>query len=224
MFAAMKASWTEVHVGVSSTQGFCFSTDVEAPTPRTSRQLRCRTWRGQFCDLSAIAESQNLRMAEWQNGRMAELQNCRLADSQNCRLEVLQNLRITESQNHRNKSGGSKGGGPEGWEERTQKKWRRVEGAKGGDPKISRVFFFRRKFRSFISLWGLLVELWSRFKAQVHPKCAFRLLWGHFVRAPAAPQAAGVSQTDSREPKRALLVVHGLEPRPQFHEETPRET
>ena len=30
--------------------------------------------------------------------------------------------------------------------------------------------------------WGLLVELWPRFKAMAHPKCAFGLLWGHFVR------------------------------------------
>ena len=30
---------------------------------------------------------------------------------------------------------------------------------------------------------GLLVELWPQFKAVVHPKCAFELFWGHFVRA-----------------------------------------
>ena len=32
-----------------------------------------------------------------------------------------------------------------------------------------------------------------------------------------------VSHNDPREPARALWVVHGLEPRPHFHEKTPRE-
>ena len=34
-------------------------------------------------------------------------------------------------------------------------------------------------------------------------------------------QAAGVSHNDSREPKHAIWVVHGLKPRPQIHEKNP---
>ena len=44
-----------------------------------------------------------------------------------------------------------------------------------------------------------------------------------FARAPAAPGAAGVSQCDTREPKRAFWVVHGLETPPRFNEKTPGE-
>ena len=36
------------------------------------------------------------------------------------------------------------------------------------------------------------------------------------------PQTAGDSQNGLREPKRALCVEFGLEPRPKFHEKTPK--
>ena len=35
-------------------------------------------------------------------------------------------------------------------------------------------------------------------------------------------QAAGVSQNDPREPRRAIWVGHSLEPRPQFHDKESR--
>ena len=55
----------------------------------------------------------------------------------------------------------------------------------------------------FLSREGLLVELWPRVAACMdHPTCSFGLLWW--------------------DPKRALLVVPGLEPGPQFHEKTPK--
>ena len=62
------------------------------------------------------------------------------------------------------------------------------------EPKTSRFLLFRRKFRSVFSLWCLFVELWPRFKATARAKCAFELLFGHFVQAPAAPKTARVSQ------------------------------
>ena len=46
-------------------------------------------------------------------------------------------------------------------------------------------------------------------------------LRGDLDNVPA--QAAGVSQNDPKEPKRALEAVHGRESRPHFHEKTPRE-
>ena len=63
----------------------------------------------------------------------------------------------------------SKGGGPE-----------------GGGPKISLFFFpLPSKFRSFFSLWGLLVELWSRFKAMTQPIVR---VWGSLRETPVAPR------------------------------------
>ena len=44
-----------------------------------------------------------------------------------------------------------------------------------------------------LSLEGLLAELWSRFKAVDHLKCAYGLLWGHFVRAPGGSGVRGSS-------------------------------
>ena len=41
-------------------------------------------------------------------------------------------------------------------------------------------FFFSLSAPNFVfySIWGLLVELWPRFKAIAYPKCALGLLWG----------------------------------------------
>ena len=56
-----------------------------------------------------------------------------------------------------------KGGRPEGW------------GAKGWGPKFRPL---PPHFRSFFLSWrGLLVELLLRFKAEIHPNCAFGLIW-----------------------------------------------
>ena len=72
--------------------------------------------------------------------------------------------------------GGEKcGSGPKG---RGLKGWaRRVEAR-------NLAFFpLPPQFSFFIpSLGGLLVELWPRFKAEFHTKCAFGLLWSHFVK------------------------------------------
>ena len=66
----------------------------------------------------------------------------------------------------------------------------KVEPRREEGPKF-RTFFSlsRRKYRSFLSLSGRSsVDLWPRFEAVAHPKCAFGLLWGHCVRALAAPK------------------------------------
>ena len=52
-----------------------------------------------------------------------------------------------------------------------------------GPPKISLFFpFSASNFVLFCSLWGLLVGLWTLFKAMDLSKCAFGPLWGHFVK------------------------------------------
>ena len=76
-----------------------------------------------------------------------------------------------------------------------------------------RVFsLYRPKFRSlFLSLSrGLLVELWPRFKTVAHPKCAFVLPCGHFVRAPAAhrPRFCKGSKCTIFSAAMDLLLVH----------------
>ena len=77
-------------------------------------------------------------------------------------------------------------------------------GPQGGGPegwaKIYRFFHLPPQFSFFLpSLGCSLVELWAR------------------------PAARRGPHKDSREPKRALWVDFGLEPRPQFHEKTPQE-
>ena len=63
-------------------------------------------------------------------------------------------------------------------------------------------FPFRRQFRSFISLsGGVLVELWPRFEAVAHPKCALRLpgvTWG--LSHPSSPDFFCVRAPTLRAP------------------------
>ena len=87
------------------------------------------------------------------------------------------------------------GVGAEGWGRKPRKSGGRRVGLEGWVPKGG---MEGPKFSAFLSLFvlsslsgGLLVELWPRFKAVAHPKCAFRLLWGHVVRAPAACRPPG---------------------------------
>ena len=48
---------------------------------------------------------------------------------------------------------------------------RKCEGTRRAEgPKFRRFFPFFRQFRSFFFLWGLLVEVWPRFKAMPHPR------------------------------------------------------
>ena len=85
------------------------------------------------------------------------------------------------------------------WGEQTHKKWElgglgpwRVGGLKGwprGQGAQNSRLFFPSPTANFVlsSLsGGLIMELWPRFKAVAHPKCAFALLRGHFVRVPAS--------------------------------------
>ena len=57
-----------------------------------------------------------------------------------------------------------------------------------GRPEFSRFVLFSvaQNFALFSSFWGVLEESWPQHKAMDHSKCAFRLLLGHLVRAPAA--------------------------------------
>ena len=75
-------------------------------------------------------------------------------------------------------------------------------GPKGGDPKFRAYFPFPdSKFRPlFAPSGGLLVELWSSFKAMDLSKCAFGPLLGSFCETPAA------THTDTHTPVLQSLV------------------
>ena len=70
-------------------------------------------------------------------------------------------------------------------------------GPKGGGPKFCVFPLSRPIFAVFFSLGGLFVELWPRVAAVDHPNCAFGLLWGYFVRTPAAYKPPGPAFTSS---------------------------
>ena len=94
------------------------------------------------------------------------------------------------------KGEGPKGGAPEGWR-------RRVEARRVERPKFR---FFCPSPAAMVILsslpGGLLVELWPRFKAAAHPKCAFGHLLGRFVRAPAACRPLGFHRSSRQGVRR----------------------
>ena len=82
--------------------------------------------------------------------------------------------------------GGRRERGLTRWGPTTKKNWaRRVGGSQNFAllffpfPPLNFAFFF-------CSLWGLLEDLWSLFKALDLPKCAFGPLWGSFCETLAA--------------------------------------
>ena len=72
-----------------------------------------------------------------------------------------------------------------------------------GSPTFRALFFTLPPQVSFFlpSLGCLLVDLWPGFEAVDHPNCAFLLLCGHFVEAPAACTPPGVQTMQKRQQK-----------------------
>ena len=71
-------------------------------------------------------------------------------------------------------------------------------------------FLSRRKFHFSFTLWGLLVELWPRFKAMTHPLCAFgRLQTCTFERSDASNTTKIPRENPQRGKKRTNFPAGG---------------
>ena len=87
-------------------------------------------------------------------------------------------------------------------------------------PKMSLCFFFAPNFDLFFFCEGLLVELWPRGRGHGPPHLSVWSFLASFCASSHGLQGRFHKITPEK-PKRAVGVVHGIDPGPQFREKTP---